>query len=353
MCRRCVVCGKYVACNSADPYHYPKNKREALIWQRSMGANEICVETIQKQCCVCIKHIPQFVELAQKQAALITAKCEAQAIAAKQTKSRQSLNVLLLPGATLMPNCANASTIEEKTNGTLEDQKSSNCFLDEDEIVVSEFNVSDRGTTFPDLDETEVTVLRTPVDNDEQLKQLPDDNEQCGDTCGACTASDCTDVLLLSRSHSGETPCHCNEESPESAGAEMSLCPQMHLDMEHKLQTIPACECERKVRHELGEIIKRQQNRINELEYELCRQSDWQFTMYKKLNELYDVFGRLESPAACPQTTQPGQWQASSALSQASSRTEMASSRSAHFQTQNKVASGENFAPSSGDNIKI
>ncbi|KAH8312649.1 hypothetical protein KR044_011983, partial [Drosophila immigrans] len=285
MCRRCVVCGKFVSCNHSMPYHYPKNRREAMIWQRSMGATETCADTIQKQCCVCIKHIPQFVELAQKQAALMAAKCEAEAKAAKQRESRQSLNVLLLPGATLLPSCANAS---EKVPNDRNDETEDN-LLDEDQIVVNEFKVADRGATFPDFDETEVTVVRTPAEHDEQQKPLPGDNEQCGDTCNA----DCTDVLLLSRSRDGESPCQCAKESQGEA-AEMTLCPQMNCDMEQRLQQLPGCECERKVRFELGQIIQRQQNRIYELEYELCRQNDWRFAMYKKLNELYAEFGSLD-----------------------------------------------------------
>ncbi|KAH8358509.1 hypothetical protein KR093_000484, partial [Drosophila rubida] len=277
MCRRCVVCGTYVASNSSVPYHYPKNKHEALIWKRSMGATDTCVNTIQKQCCVCIKHIPQFVELAQKQAALMMGKCQC----AKDSNSRQSLSVLLLPGATLMPNCANAP----ETNGAPTDD------LDGEEIVVNEFNVSDRGAIFPDLDETEVTVLRTPAENEENRKQRQDNaKEQCGD---AANTSDCTDVLLLSRSRSDEQ-CDCDKEGQEDAAADTALCTEFNSNMERQPQQLPGCECERRVRYELGEVIKRQQERIYELEYQLCRQSDWQFTMHQKLNELYTEFGRME-----------------------------------------------------------
>lgn len=296
MCRRCVVCGKYAADNDSEFYHYPKNKREALIWQRSMGAVETCVDTIQDQCCVCIKHIPQFVELAQKQAALMTAKSPDSSL-----MNRPSLNVLLLPGATLPPYCGKSEETKNKEYKDQEDEK-----LDED-IVVKEFNTNDCGANFPDIDETEVTVLRTPVQNDEELKNLQNNKakgEQCGDSGNM---ADCTDVLLLSRSQ--------KNSDVTRPSCECELCPQIcpsanscpHLEINYDLDELPGgCECERKTRHELGEIIKQQQNRICELESQLCRQSDWHYSMQQKLNELYLEFDRLEPSEELNSAGQPG-----------------------------------------------
>ncbi|KAL7728570.1 hypothetical protein ACLKA6_012570 [Drosophila palustris] len=283
MCRRCVVCGKYAAeNNSSEPFHYPKNKREALIWQRSMGAFETCVDTIQEECCVCIRHIPQFVELAQKQAALMKAKSAEQ-------MERPSLSVLLLPGATLPPYCGRSEKTKDEDS---KDQKEDT--LDED-IIVKEFNVKDCGASFLDIDETEVTVLRTPVQNDEELKSNAD-IEQCGDS-GNMT--DCTDVLVLSRSQNNSvdtrTSCQCDlcaKKCPLASNYPSN--PEINYDFN---QPSVGCECDRKARHELGEIIQRQQKRICELEFQLCRQSDWHFSMQQKLTELYSEFGRLEPPA--------------------------------------------------------
>ncbi|XP_034488865.1 uncharacterized protein LOC117792728 [Drosophila innubila] len=304
MCRRCVVCGKYAADNDCEFYHYPKNKREALIWQRSMGAFETCVDTIQEQCCVCIKHIPQFVELAQKQAALMTAKSADQ-------MNRPSLSVLLLPGATLPPYCGKSEETKSKESKDQEDDK-----LDED-IIVKEFRVKDCGANFPDIDETEVTVLRTPVQNDEELMKNMQSNKESGEQCGdSGNMTDCTDVLLLSRSQKNfedaRTSCQC-DLSPKICPSANS-CPS-HPEINYDFdQPRVGCECERKIRNEMNEIIKHQQKRICELEYQLCRQNDWHFSMQQKLNELYSEFGRLEPPEELGQPdevdlqTQSVQW---------------------------------------------
>lgn len=206
--------------------------------------------------------------------------------------NRPSLNVLLLPGATLPPYCGKSDK-----SGAKDSQGQAKEKLDED-IIVKEFILKDCGANFPDIDETEVTVLRTPVQNDEELKSLEKkkgDIEQCGDSENM---TDCTDVLLLSRSqnYSADTSCQCELCS--------KLCPPMSSSYPSSPETnyafsqpLVGCECERKARHELGEIIQRQQNRIYELEFQLCRQSDWHYSMQQKLNELYSEFGLLEPPS--------------------------------------------------------
>lgn len=287
MSRRCVVCGIETAEDVIDRVcHYPKNIKEARIWQQSMAAFGTSVESILKCCCVCIEHIPQFVERTQKQAALIKEKYGKEVhgtLAASPSPSRPSLHVLLLPGATLPPYCGKSIGAE---NG--EDQVKKDDALDE-EIYVRESSYKDCGARFPDIDETQVTVLRTPTHNEEELQKLEKSNEECGDIG---TLRNCTDVLLLGRSQNHPTdkcPCKCEQCSKTKfAPAELPGCPEPLILPN---QSPCSAECESKMRQELSAIIKQQQQRIYELENMIARQDDWYMGLQQKIADLYSNFG--------------------------------------------------------------
>ncbi|EDW15165.1 uncharacterized protein Dmoj_GI24666 [Drosophila mojavensis] len=276
MNRRCVVCGKEFANDAVDSaYHYPKNEKEAQIWQKSMGAFGTAVESIEKFCCVCIEHIPQFVERTQKEASLIKEQYKEDKWITPQL-SRPSLQVLLLSGATLSP-CFDIS--KSGCNGQQEDG------LDE-EIFVSESSYKDCGLPLPDIEVPEATVLSMHNEN------MAKNNLQCDATNCLCN---CTDVLLLGRSQ--KHPCKC-EASPQK--------PQTENVME-----CSGVECQCQMRLQMGGIIKQQQQRIVELESMICRQNEWYIALQQKMNELYADFGLIEQSetANCSQNHHPFQEQ--------------------------------------------
>lgn len=276
MNRRCIVCGKEFASDAVDSaYHYPKNEKEAQIWQKSMGAIGTAVESIEKSCCVCIEHIPQFVERTQKEASLIKEQYKGDKLITPQL-NRPSLQVLLLSGATLSSCC---DTSKSGTNGQQDDG------LDE-EIFVSESSYKDCGLPLPDTEVTEATVLSMHNEN------MAKNNLQCGDIGCLCN---CTDVLLLGRSQ--KHPCKC-EAFPQK--------PQTENVME-----CSGVECECQMRLQMGGIIKQQQQRISELESMICRQNEWYITLQQKMNELYADFGLIDQSesAKCSQNQHPYQEQ--------------------------------------------
>lgn len=261
MSRSCVVCGKKC---SSKAHHYPRNKSEALIWQRSMGAFDIPVDTIQAHCCVCIKHIPKFVELVKQQAAKT---------AGQEKLSRSPLNVLVLPGATVSSCCSNSHILKNETN--IEEN------LDAD-IIVRESCIKDPVVTFPNMDKTEVTVCPTSTQNEEKPQGNKNETEQCGDI-GKQT--DCTDVLLLGRSQNHST-IECSEKCKQ--------CSQGICVPGSAIPQIPEqCFYECKARDELCEIIKQQQDRIYQLEFQVSRQNEWHSTIQHKVCELYTHFDRV------------------------------------------------------------
>lgn len=235
MSRCCVVCGKRTL---GKVQHYPRNKNEALIWQRSMGAFDLSVDTIQSHCCVCIKHIPKFLKLVKQHAAKRMA---------QDKLRRPSLNVLVLPGAkrSLFKQIENQKHIEEQ--------------LDAD-IIVQESCIIDPGITFPDIGETEAA------------QDGNRDTEQCGNIGNQ---PDSTDVLLLGRSQN--YPGKCEQCVQNGASQSKSDDPQ-----------IPWEQCNE--RDQLREIIKQQQHRIYQLESQVSRQGEWHSAIQHKMSELYADF---------------------------------------------------------------
>ncbi|XP_017848801.1 uncharacterized protein LOC108604050 [Drosophila busckii] len=277
MSRRCVVCGNETVENPCPQvYHYPKTTKEAQIWQRSMGAFETNVECIKKYCCVCIDHIPQFVEMAKEQAALIEAKCK------RAKEISRSVSVLLLPGAVMRPD-----GVEKRA------QQEDDCL--DGEIIILKSSLADAASSAAAIDLPEVTLLRTPVDNNEDSKNKNDKNNvkknemQCGDI-----GDNCTDVLLLgcSKQPPPECPCKC-KQCPKSNNPpqESNYCQPQSTD---NSEVTCGCSHERQIRQELGEIIRQQQCRICELECMLARQQDFHLTLQKKISNLYSLHGMKE-----------------------------------------------------------
>ncbi|TDG45704.1 hypothetical protein AWZ03_007842 [Drosophila navojoa] len=280
MNRRCVTCGKEFANDAVDStYHYPKNEKEAQIWQKSMGTFDTAVESIEKCCCVCIEHIPQFVERTQKEASLIKEQYKGDNWIMPKIK-RPSLQVLLLSGASLSP-CFGISK-----SGSNEQQDDG---LDE-EIFVSESSYKDCGIPLPDIEATEATVL--PMHNE----NMANNNLRCGDIDCLCN---CTDVLLLGRSQNH--PCKC-EASPQK--------PQTENFMEGS-----DVECQCQMHLQMGGIIEQQQQRIFELESMICRQNEWYIALQQKMYELYADFGVIDQSESvnCNQNNHPYQEQLVSA----------------------------------------
>ncbi|EDV92595.1 uncharacterized protein LOC6563657 [Drosophila grimshawi] len=333
MSRRCVVCGKESAENAPDGAHYhPRNKKEALIWQRSMGATDTSVEDIQKCCCVCIEHIPQFVVRAQEQASLNKdiSKSEKNSHEAKSSKNAvhkfeirgPSLNVLLLPGAvTLPPHC-------EKFNGKTSenDENQEDVCLDE-EIYVKESSYANCCAILADMDETEVTVLQTPTHNDDDLRQ--EHNAEYGD-------NNCTDVLVLGQRSSDKCPYRCEQCS------KMAYSPN---DSAHIPYNLPPLGDENgtKIHKELSDVILRQQQRIYELEVLVGRQNNWQLSLQQKINELNAEFGRVDMQQELTQIASNSMH--SEPIEQLSSQPKMTTGGSVQWYSQRSLAHEQSKQP--------
>ncbi|XP_017080046.1 uncharacterized protein LOC108113846 [Drosophila eugracilis] len=333
--RICVICGQEPPLKDAkgnEACAYPKTEEEARIWQASMAATNCCLESIQNQCCVCVEHIPDFVKRAKKIGRKLRnlerdkqrqreEKTEADAPRGCQCPDegepgpdRPSVNVLLLNGASLPTYCGKGQSCvnlkqlpsadgdsELKITKRLESNDS------DTEIFVQESEFKDTGGTFPDIDGTEVTVLRTPTQEEEQLKEIQKDMQdaeqeqdpsvrRCRNSC----LPGCTDVLLLGRGHhpTDECPCKCEQCTKPSGSptdepcCQPECCPDNH--QEYFTQPPCGCECEQQVRRELTKVIKTQRKKIQELEGMLCRQNNLRNCLQRKLDDLYCEFGRLD-----------------------------------------------------------
>nr|XP_017006087.2 uncharacterized protein LOC108063483 [Drosophila takahashii] len=328
--RKCVICGEEPPAKDAkgnEPYAYPKTEEEARIWQASMAAQNCCVESIQNQCCVCVEHIPDFVKRAKKigkrlrnierEKEQLRAEREEEAAGCQcpddgePGPERASVNVLLLNGASLPTYCGKGQSCvnlrplpSEEGDSELRITKRLNNTDSDTEIFVQESEFKDTGGTFPDIDGTEVTVLRTPMQEEEQLQQLQEEAEQEQDPSvrrrrDSCLPG-CTDVLLLGRGPhpTDECPCQCEQCSKPSGPpkeepcCQPECCPETH--QEYFTQPPCGCECEQQVRRELTKVIKTQGKRIRELEETLCRQNNLRNCLQRKLDELYCEFGRLD-----------------------------------------------------------
>nr|AGV77156.1 FI21286p1 [Drosophila melanogaster] len=330
--RRCVICGEEPPAKDAkgnEAYAYPKTEEEARIWQSSMAAKNCCLESIQNQCCVCVEHIPDFVKRAKKIGKRLRhlerekekrrhekkdgegCKCPDDG---KPGRERPSVNVLLLNGASLPTYCGKGQSCvdlrplpAEEGDSELKITKRLDSKESDTEVFVQESEFKDTGSNFPDIDGTEVTVLRTPMQEDEQLEeemQALQEAEQEQDPSVRRRRNNClpgcTDVLLLGRGHhtTDECPCKCEQCSKPSGlpqdepGCYPECCPKSHTD--YFTQPPCGCECEQQVRRELTKVIKTQGQRIRELEEILCRQNNLRNCLQRKLDELYCEFGRLD-----------------------------------------------------------
>ncbi|EDV51657.1 uncharacterized protein LOC6545292 [Drosophila erecta] len=348
--RRCVICGEEPPAKDAqgnDAYAYPKTEEEARIWQSSMAAKNCCLESIQNQCCVCVEHIPDFVKRAKKIGKqLRNLEREKEKLRQEKENSeackcpddgqpgpeRPSVNVLLLNGASLPTYCGKGQSCvdlkphpAEEGDSQLKITKKLEPKESDTEIFVQESEFKDTGRNFPDIDGTEVTVLRTPTQEDEQLEedmQALQDAEQEQDPSVRQRRHNClpgcTDVLLLGRGHhpSDECPCQCEQCSKPSGLPQDGPCCQPECcaksHTEYFTQPPCGCECEQQVRRELTKVIKTQGQRIRELEEMLCRQNNLRNCLQRKLDELYCEFGRLDedegerSRLSCPGSQRGG-----------------------------------------------
>ncbi|KAH8301165.1 hypothetical protein KR018_004628, partial [Drosophila ironensis] len=332
MPRRCVICGVEPPEKDArgkEAYAFPKDADEAAIWQASMGAKGCCVESIQAQCCVCVPHIPEFVKRAKrigrrlrnlerekerKRNEGLGPGCQCPD-GNEPGMDRPSVNVLLLNGASLPTYCGKGQSVIDLHQSPDEDGDSETRLKvvtpkeSDTEIFVQESGFVDTGGTFPDIDGTELTVLPTPTQEDEQLETLQKElqheaAESKEDSTNRVRRNvcmpGCTDVLLLGRGrHStDECPCKCEQCSrPDKQPEEGKSCcnPPCCANSEPAYFTQPpcGCECERQVRRELGRVIKTQSQRIKELEEILCKQTNLRTNLQRRLDQLYCEFGRL------------------------------------------------------------
>ncbi|XP_017100305.2 uncharacterized protein [Drosophila bipectinata] len=331
--RRCVICGEEPPekdHKGNEAYAFPKDEDEARIWQASMGAKGCCVESIQQQCCVCVQHIPEFVKRAKRVGRRIRnlernkekRREELMALAGAGCKcpdgdtpgpDRPTVNVLLLNGASLPTYCGKGQTAENVCQAPDADGDSGmklkrvNAQDSDTEIFVQESGFLDTGGSFPDIDGTEMTVMRAPTQDDEELEIFHKDclaeEEKHGKGLRArrniCMPG-CTDVLLLARGRhaTDECPCKCEQCSKPSNLPDDGECcdPPCCPDTQPEYYTQPpcGCECEQQVRRELGRVIKTQTQRIRELESRLCRQNNMRSCLQRKLDELYCEFGKLD-----------------------------------------------------------
>ncbi|KAH8340345.1 hypothetical protein KR067_013047 [Drosophila pandora] len=332
--RRCVICGEQPPerdHKGNEAYAYPKTEDEARIWQASMGAKGCCVESIQQQCCVCVQHIPEFVKRAKRVGRRIRnqernkdrRREELMAMAGAGCMcpdgdtpgpDRPTVNVLLLNGASLPTYCGKGQATENLCQAPEADGDSGMKLIkrvngkeSDTEIFVQESGFVDTGGKHPDIDGTEMTVLRAPTQDDEHMEQFHKDylEEEKKHAKGLrarrnMCMPNCTDVLLLARGRNpaDECPCKCEQCSRPSELAEDGECcnPPCCPDTQPEYYTQPpcGCECEQQVRRELGRVIKTQTQRIKELENRLCRQNNMRSCLQRKLDELYCEFGKLD-----------------------------------------------------------
>ncbi|KAH8373940.1 hypothetical protein KR200_004026, partial [Drosophila serrata] len=351
--RRCVICGERPPPMDAQgnvAYAYPKNDEEARIWQISMAAKECSVRSIRKECCVCVEHIPEFVtrakaigrKLSAEKKKQREAKCSEASMPDEEPKEepeekpkdecvqcpdcgepaeereKPSVSVLLLNGSSLPTYCADSkgsccvdSRPAEKGDSkgkATKRIKSVKSKCSDTEIFVLESGFQDTGGKFPDIDGTEVTHLRAPTQEEDELTQLREEMmevvEENGDPTvrrrrGSCLPG-CTDVLLLGRGqHETDVcPCKCDQCKKTCGLSDPDPCcrPEccQKCEPEYFDQPPCGCECEQQVRRELGKVIKDQAMRILELEELLCRQNNMRNCLQRKLDELYCEFGRLD-----------------------------------------------------------
>lgn len=239
-----MVCGKKTL---GKVQHYPRNKNEALIWQQSMGAHDLSVDTIQSHCCVCIKHIPKFLKLVKRHAAKRMA---------PDKLHRPSLSVLVLPGARRQP-------FKEIQNNKFKEEQ-----LDA-EIIVQESCIIDSGITFSDIGEPEAT------------QDGNQDTEKCGDVG---YQPDSTDVLLLGRNQN--YPCKCKQCVHHGTSQSNPDDPQIPYEQYNE-------------RDHLREIIKQQQYHIQQLESQVSRQSELHSAIQHKMGELYADFEKGNADQTC------------------------------------------------------
>lgn len=200
--RRCVICGGKPPEKDAEgneAYAYPKTEEEARIWQISMQAKGCCVESIQQECCVCVEHIPDFVRRAKMIGSRLSAQERKKALRKVASasdackcpddgppgKERPSVGVLLLNGASLPTYCATGQSCvnmrqlpAEEGDGEAKVTKRINTTDSNTEIFVLESGFQDTGGKFPDIDGTEVTLLRTPMQEEEELQRLQQELQQ-------------------------------------------------------------------------------------------------------------------------------------------------------------------------------
>ncbi|KAH8294013.1 hypothetical protein KR054_007287, partial [Drosophila jambulina] len=336
--RRCVICGERPPMKDAfgnNAYAYPKNEEEARIWRTSMAAQDICLQSILKECCVCVEHIPEFVSRAkvigkelekkkQKEARLeraSTPKTSADECIQcpdcgepPPDREKPSVSVLLLNGSSLPTYCAECegcgsveSRPAEKGDSKSKVPKLIKSKCSDTEIIVQESGFQDNGGKFPDIDGTEVTLLRTPTQAEDELTQLEEEYGEGNEKRDSkvrrrrnyCLPG-CTDVLLLGRGpHVTDVcPCQCDECKKASGVSEAEACCKLECcpTCEPEYYTHPpcGCECEQQARRELGKIIKAQAKRIQELEDLLCRQNNMRNCLQQTLDELYCRFGQLD-----------------------------------------------------------
>ncbi|SPP76435.1 uncharacterized protein LOC117579073 [Drosophila guanche] len=339
MARRCVICGMEplheVDAKGNEKYTYPKTQQEARIWQQSMGAQDVCVESIQHHCCVCVEHIPDFVRRSKRISRKQRVSERAEDVRRRKKREADTdgcecpdqdppqcpaVNVLLINGASLPSYCGKGqSCVEIKEEpgendggvaGPAPRRSAPKLYNPDDsdtEIFVQESLFEDIGASFPDIDETEVTVLRTPVQEDEKIEKIRQRSstdvkgrKRNGD-CAVCMPG-CTDVLVLGRgAHPTDAcPCKCEQctkqptvglQETDEDCCNPPCCPDTQ---EHYEQPPCGCECEQQVRRVLGKVIKTQKQRIKELESMLCKQNNLHTTLQRKVDELYCEFGRLD-----------------------------------------------------------
>ncbi|KAI8041333.1 hypothetical protein M5D96_005590 [Drosophila gunungcola] len=316
--RRCVICGEEPPAKDAkgnEAYAYPKTAEEARIWQASMAAKNCCLESIQNQCCVSGQEDwPAVKTLEREKEKRMDERAAAEAAMGCQCPDdgqpgpeRPTVNVLLLNGASLPTYCGKAAEGDSEVKLT----KWLNPKDSDTEIFVQESEFKDTGGTFPDIDGTEVTMLRAPMQEEEKLEHLQQEQQEADQEQdpsvrrrrNSCLPG-CTDVLLLGRGHhpTDECPCQCEQCTRPSGLPEDEPCcqPECCPEPEPIYHTQPpcGCECEQQVRRELTKVIKTQGRRIHELEEILCRQNNLRNCLQRKLDELYCEFGRLDEDEA-------------------------------------------------------
>ncbi|XP_030376094.1 uncharacterized protein LOC115625243 [Scaptodrosophila lebanonensis] len=204
------------------------------------------------------------------------------------------VNVLVMSGATVPSYCERTTNVDKKGSAT------------NTKICVMESNFTNEAATFPDIDETQMTIMRAPTSEPEAQKKSTNKESKKDEKNTDCTGDNCADVLLLGKIEhtTDEIPCNC-ELCASSSWPD--------IDTDSLLTRFPECYVTDSYFSDLdqpstdivkyNEFITEQKNRIQELELLIAQQNKLQKTIQSKVNALQCKSDGQTEEAGIPATS--------------------------------------------------